>query len=111
MNVGHYVAWFFGGAFTLNALPHIVAASGARLPEPVRHAAGQGLSSSTVNVRVGLLQRGRRRGCCWCASAASTCARRTTRWPRPGRARARAVRARHFGRFNGGDLAQQEPPE
>jgi hypothetical protein len=51
MNPGHYVAWFFGGAFALNALPHIVAgAMGRPFQSPFATPPGQGLSTSTVNV-------------------------------------------------------------
>jgi hypothetical protein len=51
MNLGHYVAWFFGGAFLLNAIPHVVAgAMGRPFQSPFAHPPGEGLSSSTVNV-------------------------------------------------------------
>jgi hypothetical protein len=51
MNAGHHVAWFFGGAFLLNAVPHIVAGSmGRAFQSPFAHPPGQGLSSSTINV-------------------------------------------------------------
>ncbi len=47
----HYVAYFFGGAFLANTLPHLGQWNlGTCLSEPLRIAAGQGLSSSTVNV-------------------------------------------------------------
>ncbi|MEO5686685.1 MAG: hypothetical protein ABIR54_04925 [Burkholderiaceae bacterium] len=51
MNFGHYVAWFFGGAFLLNAVPHIAAGSmGRAFQTPFAKPPGQGLSSSSVNV-------------------------------------------------------------
>ena len=51
MNVGHYIAWFFGGAFLLNAIPHIVAgAMGEAFQSPFATPPGEGRSSSTVNV-------------------------------------------------------------
>ena len=54
MNAAHYVAWFFGGAFLLNAIPHIVAgAMGRAFQSPFAHPPGEGLSSSTVNVAWG----------------------------------------------------------
>ena len=54
MNVAAYVAWFFGGAFLLNALPHIVAGSmGRPFQTPFADPPGEGLSSSTVNVAWG----------------------------------------------------------
>jgi hypothetical protein len=51
MNFGHHVAWFFGGAFLLNAVPHVVAgAMGRAFQSPFAKPPGEGLSSSTVNV-------------------------------------------------------------
>jgi hypothetical protein len=51
----HYVAYFFGGAFLANCLPHLGnGISGTRLPEPLRVTTREGLSSSTVNVLWGL---------------------------------------------------------
>ncbi|MBV8501443.1 MAG: hypothetical protein JO006_06980 [Paucibacter sp.] len=51
MNIGHYVAWFFGGAFLLNAVPHIVAgAMGEAFQSPFATPPGEGRSSSMVNV-------------------------------------------------------------
>ncbi len=51
----HYVAYFFGGAFLANTLPHLGnGISGTRLSESVRVTSGEGLSSSTVNVLWGL---------------------------------------------------------
>ena len=46
-----YVAYFFGGAFLANAVPHLVQGlSGNPLQTPFASPAGVGLSSSTVNV-------------------------------------------------------------
>ena len=51
MNIGQYVAWFLGGAFALNAIPHIVAgAMGQAFQSPFATPPGEGRSSSTVNV-------------------------------------------------------------
>jgi len=51
MNFGHYVAWFFGGAFLLNAIPHLVAGSmGRAFQSPFAKPPGEGFSSSTVNL-------------------------------------------------------------
>ena len=56
MNPGHYVAWFFGGAFVLNAIPHLVAGSmGRPFQSPFANPRGEGLSSSTVNMAWGFL--------------------------------------------------------
>ena len=51
MNWLHTIAWFFGGAFLLNAIPHIVAgAMGRPFQSPFAKPRGEGLSSSTVNM-------------------------------------------------------------
>jgi len=51
----HYVAYFFGGAFLANALPHLGnGMSGHALQTPFASPPGEGLSSSTVNVLWGL---------------------------------------------------------
>jgi hypothetical protein len=47
----HYVAYFFGGAFLANAVPHFVnGVSGRPFQSPFASPPGEGLSSSTVNV-------------------------------------------------------------
>jgi hypothetical protein len=47
----HYVAYFFGGAFLTNAVPHFVnGVSGHPFQSPFASPPGQGLSSSMVNV-------------------------------------------------------------
>jgi hypothetical protein len=52
----HYVAYFFGGAFLANAVPHFVnGVSGRPFQSPFASPPGEGLSSSTVNVFWGLL--------------------------------------------------------
>ena len=52
----HYVAYFFGGAFLANAIPHFVnGVSGNPFQSPFASPPGEGLSSSTVNVLWGLL--------------------------------------------------------
>jgi len=51
----HYVAYFFGGAFLANTIPHLVnGISGQPFQSPFASPPGQGLSSSTVNVLWGL---------------------------------------------------------
>ena len=51
----HYVAYFFGGAFLANALPHLGnGISGHPFQSPFASPSGEGLSSSTVNVLWGL---------------------------------------------------------
>jgi hypothetical protein len=56
MNWLHLVAYFFGGAFAANAVPHFVAGiMGSPFQSPFAKPPGQGLSSSTVNVVWGFL--------------------------------------------------------
>jgi hypothetical protein len=47
----HFVAYFFGGAFLANTIPHFVSGiSGSPFQSPFATPPGEGLSSSTVNV-------------------------------------------------------------
>ena len=47
----HYIAYFLGGAFLANAIPHLVnGISGFPFQSPFATPPGKGLSSSTVNV-------------------------------------------------------------
>jgi hypothetical protein len=51
----HYVAYFFGGAFLANTVPHLVnGMSGSPFQSPFASPPGQGVSSSTVNVLWGM---------------------------------------------------------
>jgi hypothetical protein len=51
----HYIAWFFGGAFLTNAIPHLVnGVSGSPFQSPFASPSGVGLSSAMVNVLWGL---------------------------------------------------------
>ncbi|MBO9498767.1 MAG: hypothetical protein J7496_12860 [Novosphingobium sp.] len=51
MGAGHLLACFFGGAFLINALPHLVAGTmGRAFQSPFASPPGKGLSSATVNV-------------------------------------------------------------
>lgn len=50
-----YVAWFFGGAFLVNSVPHFTnGVSGRPFPTPFAKPPGRGLSPSWVNVPWGL---------------------------------------------------------
>jgi hypothetical protein len=52
----HYLAYFFGGAFVANALPHLGnGTSGHAFQSPFATPPGVGLSSSMVNVLWGFL--------------------------------------------------------
>src|SRR5512146_525841 len=47
----HYIAYFFGGAFLTNAVPHFVhGISGHPFQSPFASPPGEGLSSALVNV-------------------------------------------------------------
>ena len=51
----HYIAYFFGGAFLANTVPHLVnGVSGNAFQSPFASPPGVGLSSATVNVLWGL---------------------------------------------------------
>jgi hypothetical protein len=51
----HYLAYFFGGAFLANTLPHLGnGISGHAFQSPFATPPGEGLSSSTINVLWGL---------------------------------------------------------
>jgi len=51
-----YVAYFFGGVFLVNSVPHFTnGVSGRRFPTPFASPLGKGQSSPTVNVLWGTL--------------------------------------------------------
>jgi hypothetical protein len=51
MNRPNLIAYFFGGAFLTNAIPHVVAGMmGERFHTPFAKPPGEGLSPSTVNI-------------------------------------------------------------
>ncbi len=51
-----YIAYFFGGAFLTNAVPHFVnGVSGSPFQSPFASPSGEGLSSSFVNVLWGFV--------------------------------------------------------
>ena len=52
----HFIAYFFGGAFFVNAIPHFTnGVSGRRFPTPFASPPGKGLSPPVVNVLWGSL--------------------------------------------------------
>ena len=56
MGASHTIALFFGGAFLINAVPHLVSGlQGRPFQSPFAKPPGQGLSSATVNVLWGSL--------------------------------------------------------
>ena len=55
----HDIAYFFGGAFLANAVPHYVqGVSGHPFQSPFAHPSGEGLSSALVNVLWGFANLG-----------------------------------------------------
>ena len=51
MRWNHYIAYFFGGAFLINAVPHFVSGTmGHPFQSPFASPPGEGLSSALVNV-------------------------------------------------------------
>lgn len=51
----HFIAWFFGGLFVINTVPHLVSGlSGSPFQSPFATPPGEGLSSSMVNVLWGV---------------------------------------------------------
>ena len=51
MKWNYYLAYFFGGVFLMNAVPHLVnGVSGHSFPTPFASPPGQGLSPAWVNV-------------------------------------------------------------
>ena len=55
MKWNHYLAYFFGGAFLMNSVPHLVnGVSGHSFPSPFASPPGRGMSPAWVNVLWGL---------------------------------------------------------
>jgi hypothetical protein len=51
----HFIAYFFGGVFLANTIPHLVSGiSGLPFQSPFASPPGKGLSSSTVNILWGM---------------------------------------------------------
>ena len=74
----HFMAYFFGGAFLANTIPHLVnGISGSPFQSPFASPPGQGLSSSMVNVLWGMFNLVVAT-CWWPALAGSICGRRST---------------------------------
>ena len=70
-----FLAYFFGGAFLANALPHLInGVSGRSFQSPFAKPPGKGLSSPVVNDALGIFQSRRSllRSSCKSAPSAST---------------------------------------
>jgi hypothetical protein len=102
------VSYFFGGAFLANAIPHVVSGlMGRAFQSPFATPRGEGLSSSAVNVLWGffnivigylLVCRVGDFDVRNAADAAACCA---------GAILIALFCARHFGRFNGGNMPER----
>jgi hypothetical protein len=104
MWIVHVIAWFFAGAFLINAIPHLVAGvSGRPFQSPFATPRGIGLSSSTVNVVWGAfnLAVGYLLLCHVGSFEAANLA--DIIWPAIGGLLMALFLARHFGRINGGN--------
>jgi len=107
MNVGPYIAWFFGGVFLMNAVPHVVAGVlGRPFQTPFAKPSGEGLSSSTVNVLWGFFNL----GVAWLLLVHSGSfdlhAWDDALVAGAGGLLISVFGARHFGRFHGGNTAR-----
>ena len=104
-DIAHDIAYFLGGLFLANALPHWVSGlMGRPFQSPFAKPRGVGLSSSTVNVLWGLFNL----ALAWLLIArVGTFDIRSPEHVAAVGAGALAISlfaARHFGRFHGGDL-------
>ena len=105
----HYAAYFIGGVFLANAIPHLVnGMSGYAFQSPFASPPGKGLSSSTVNVLWGMFN-----------LAAAYLLLRVGEFTPKRLSHAMAVGlgallislqlARHFGELHGGNLHHEHP--
>lgn len=109
MNWPHPIAYFFGGLFLANAVPHFVSGVlGRPFQTPFAKPSGIGLSSSTVNVLWGTFN---------AALAYLLLLRVGTFDPRSltciapfalGALLISLFAARHFGQFHGGNTSEQQ---
>lgn len=107
MNIGHHVAWFWGGAFLMNAVPHVVAGSlGRPFQSPFATPRGEGLSSSTVNMLWGFFNLAVAWGLLACAGSFDLRAWDHALAVGAGGLLMGLFHARHFGRFHGGNSPQ-----
>lgn len=109
MNLVHYLFLFTGGAFLMNAVPHVVSGVlGRPFQSPFARPPGEGLSSSTVNVLWGFAN----------LALAYLCLVRlgSPQWQNGLDAAAIGLgalaialfSARHFGRFHGGNAPERQ---
>ena len=107
----HMVAWFFGGLFAANAIPHLVSGmQGRPFQTPFASPPGEGLSSSTINVLWGFAN-GLVAWLLVCRVGAFDMRNVGDALPFAiGVLVIACFSARHFGRFHGGHLTTESEP-
>jgi hypothetical protein len=101
---GGYVAWFFGGVFLVNAVPHFVSGvMGRPFQSPFGAPPGKGLSSSTTNVVWGSINLAAAYGLIYHVGAFDLRALDDAVSLGAGVFVFALVLARYFGRFHGGN--------
>lgn len=102
--IPHLIAYFFGGAFLSNALPHLISGMmGRPFQSPFAKPPGQGLSSSTVNVLWGGFNLALGYGLTCKIGAFDLKSIADVAVAGAGFLLLALFGARHFGRFNGGN--------
>jgi hypothetical protein len=105
----HLAAWFFGGLFLMNALPHLVSgATGRPFQTPFARPPGEGLSSATINMLWGLFNLVVAYALIAKVGAFDLRALPDVAATGLGMALIGLFSARHFGRFHGGNLPQRQ---
>lgn len=101
----HCIAFFFGGAFLANALPHLInGISGIPFQTPFAKPSGEGLSSSTVNVVWGFVNLAAAYVLICRVGTFSLLTTSHVLAAAAGFLALSVLMARHFGRFHGGNL-------
>jgi hypothetical protein len=101
----HLLAYFFGGVFSANAVPHLVSGlKGKPFQSPFAKPPGQGLSSSTVNVLWGFFNLVIAYLLIWHVGDFALRDPSDVTVLGLGGFLMSTFAARHFGRFNGGNM-------
>jgi len=104
MEMTHAIAWFFGGVFLANSVPHLTAGlMGMPFQSPFAKPPGEGLSSSTVNVLWGAFNLAVAWGLILRVGAFELRALEHVAVVGAGALLVSLWLARHFGRFHGGN--------
>ncbi|WP_454886205.1 hypothetical protein [Sphingomonas oryzagri] len=104
----HLLSCFLGGLFLMNALPHVVSgATGRPFQSPFAKPAGEGLSSSTVNMLWGLFNAAVAYALICRVGACDLHALPDVAATGLGVLTTGLFSARYFGRFHGGNLVEK----